>query len=276
MTMNGSTTIVGIFGHPIKHTLSPHMHNAAFAALGLNAAYVPFAVSPRDLSEAVHAVRALNLRGVNITVPHKEQVLPFLDRIDPLAKRIGSVNTIVNDNGTLTGHNTDGRGFLKDIESQGFAPKNKTFLLVGSGGAGRAIAATLAWAGAKRIYLTDTDAARSRALSRRVPRSVCVPSTEWKALLAETDMLIHATPLGMHAGDPVLLKAQEIPSHLFVYDIIYNRVTGLLKEAKKAKAKHSGGLGMLLFQGALAVELWTKKKAPAATMRSALLKALRK
>lgn len=275
MNISGLTKIAGIFGFPVRHTLSPAMHNAALQALKLDFAYLPFEVDPASLGAAVEGIRAMNLRGVNVTIPHKETVMKFLDAIDPLAKKIGSVNTIVNNNGKLTGYNTDGIGFLRDIENNGFNPKGKTAVLLGAGGAGRAVAAVLSWAKLKKLYITDMDEAKAKALARRITNAEFVKFSGWKYKANSVDLLINATPAGMHKG-PAPIKSGELKKNIFVYDLVYNRRTELLAEAKKAGAKCCSGLGMLINQGAAAFELWTGKKAPILIMRKALLKQLRK
>jgi len=276
MNINGSTTVTGIFGYPIAHTLSPSMHNAAFKALGLDFVYVPFQVAPGDLQPAVNSLRVLGIRGINITVPHKEHVVRFLDKIDPLARSIGSVNTVVNDNGILTGYNTDGKGFLRDLASQEVKPEGKTVLLVGAGGAGHALAATLSWAKAGTIYITDANEKLARKLVKQTARTRFVPLSDWKMKINECDILVNATPIGLHDHDPALVETRELKRDLFVYDLIYHRRTKLAQAARKAGARYSDGLGMLLFQGALAFELWTKKKAPVDVMRKALIKNIKK
>ena len=273
MKISGSTSVVGIFGYPVKHSLSPYMQNAAFGALKLDFAYLPFEVKPGQLREAVNAVRALGLRGVNVTIPHKESVIRFLDALDPLARRIGSVNTIVNSNGSLKGYNTDAIGFIKDLKNKGFNPSNKTVMLVGAGGAGRAVASALDWAGAKNILITDMQESRARALAAGIKHAEFVGFSNWKSKTGAAALLVNATPAGMRPGKP-LAAAGELTKNIFVYDLVYNRRTELLKEAGKAGAKCANGLGMLLNQGAAAFELWTGRKAPVDLMRRTLLKNL--
>ncbi|MFH1368699.1 MAG: shikimate dehydrogenase [Elusimicrobiota bacterium] len=273
MKIDSSLKITGLFGWPVRHTLSPAMHNAGFRALKLGFVYLPFEVNPDKLEAAADAVRILGLRGVNITIPHKENIARFIDRIDPLAKRIGSVNTVVNNNGTLTGYNTDGAGFLKDLAGHGFKPKGRTAVLFGAGGAGKAVAAVLSWAKAKKIFITDIDRRRAETLAKRFSNAEFVPIGGWKEKLKSADLLVNATPAGMRKGKPPA-TSKELGKKIFVYDVVYNRKTELLVEAGKAGAKHCGGLGMLLNQGAIAFELWTGKSAPVHVMRKALLKAL--
>jgi len=271
MTINGATKITGIFGYPVEHSFSPAMHNAAFKRLGLDLVYVPFGVKPGELKKAVDSLRALGLAGVNVTIPHKEKVIPFLDALGPLVKQIGSVNTIINSNGKLTGYNTDAPGFLRDILDKGFAPSGKTALLFGAGGAGRAVAASLSRSGIKKTFITDCDALKARRLCGKTPGSVFLAFDRWKQKITESDVLINATPLGMRPGKAPV-TAPELKKGLFVYDLVYNRPTELRKECAKAGVKYSNGLGMLLQQGVLAFEYFTGKKAPVEVMRKELAK----
>lgn len=269
--INGATRVTGIFGFPVTHSLSPAMHNAAFHQLNLDFAYVPFEVSPESIAAAVASVRTLSLTGVNVTIPHKEKVIPYLDRIDAFARAVGSVNTIVNKNGKLTGYNTDAPGFLKDLKSHGFNPQGKTVILLGAGGAGKAVAAALSKAKARRVYIANNIEKQSSVLAARTPRAVYLPLAVWKHKIAEADLIVNTTPVGMHAGDTPLATAADLKRPLFVYDVIYNRETELIKAAKKAGCRCADGLGMLLHQGALAFELWTGKTAPVEVMKKALL-----
>ena len=270
MAINGTTKTTGIFGFPVKHTFSPAMHNAAFARLALNFVYVPFEVKPGDLKKAVGSLKALGIAGVNVTIPHKEKVIPLLDGLGPLVKQIGSVNTIVNSNGKLKGYNTDAPGFLADLRSKGFNPAGKTALLFGAGGAGKAVAAALSEAGAEKIFITDGAEQKALALSKRTKGSVFLQFKGWKRKIEESDLLVNATPVGMHPGIPPV-KASDLYKSVFVYDLVYNRRTELCKECGKAGAEYSNGLGMLLNQGVIAFELITGKKAPVEVMRKALI-----
>lgn len=275
MKISGQTNIVGIFGFPIKHTLSPVMHNTAFDFLKLNFRYIPYEVRPRNLKSAVESIRALNIRGVNITIPHKESVLQYLDKVDSLAKKIGSVNTIVNNNGKLTGYNTDGEGFLKDLSSNGFRIQGKRVLLLGAGGAGRAIAVYLSSAKAKKIYIVDAIEKRAHNLANKIHNGIFVDFKRRADYTNDIDIIINATPIGMHKEDPSPVPLKGITPGVFIYDVVYNRKTELIKHAEKLKARSLSGLGMLLYQGALAFELWTNKKAPVQIMRKSLLKTLK-
>jgi len=273
MEINGKTKITGLFGYPVKHTLSPAMHNAAFMRLGLDYVYVPFEVSPKNLKSALYSLKALGISGINVTIPHKENVIPFLDKFGPLVKQVGSVNTIVNSDGKLIGYNTDAPGFLKDLRSQGFSPKGKTVILFGAGGAGKAVAAALASAGVKKIYITDFAEQKAHAIAKKTSSGTFLSFNSWKSKIKESSLLVNATPVGMHPGKP-FVASKELTKGIFVYDLVYNRRTELGLECKKAGVKYSNGLGMLLYQGALAFEYFTGKKAPVEVMRKALNKQL--
>ncbi|OGS27468.1 MAG: shikimate dehydrogenase [Elusimicrobia bacterium RIFOXYB2_FULL_48_7] len=277
-TINGSTKFVGIFGYPVKHTLSPAMHNAAFEALELNYLYLPFEVSPENLGAAMKSLHLFGLRGVNITVPHKEAAVKFVDRIDPIASKIGAINTVVAHNGKLSGYNTDGPGFIRSLEGR-FDVAGKKVLLAGAGGAGKAIGITLGHSGINKIFVYDTDINRSGRLFQCVKpacRAQLVRSaSELGRIMPEIDLLVNATPVGMHKGDCSPVAPELISRKLFVYDIVYNRETILIKEARKKGCKFLSGLDMLLYQGVLAFHLWTHKNAPVEAMRRALLAAMK-
>ncbi|HUJ17279.1 MAG TPA: shikimate dehydrogenase [Nitrospirota bacterium] len=282
MMISGKTKIFGIFGHPVEHTFSPGMHNAAFRKLGMNACYVPFAVHPERLAEAVGAVVPLNLRGVNITVPHKEKVIPYLHELSREAGLIGAVNTLEIREGRLIGHNTDGRGFLRSLGEQArFNPKGKSFLCIGSGGAARAVGFSLALAGASCIRFHDLDHDKAGTLARdiRIKTRVDVQAITRESLAtaaAGADCLINATPLGLRKADALPLPSSLIHARHLVCDLVYNPPqTPLLKQARARKARTLTGLGMLLYQGVIAFEIWTGVKAPVTVMQSALKRQIR-
>ncbi|MFX4263360.1 shikimate dehydrogenase [Pelotomaculum propionicicum] len=286
--INGRTKICGIFGRPVEHTFSPALHNAAFAAAGLDYAYVPFEVSPGSLAAAVEAIRALGLAGVNVTIPHKEAVLPLLDGLSDEAELTGAVNTIINRSGYLYGDNTDGKGYLRALKEAGFDPADRTVLFLGAGGAARAVAVQLALAGAGKLVFANRTAARASGLSRFVAEKtgVRVELVSWpdgaddklpEQTLAEADLVVQATSLGM---SPNVNETVPLPFEVFrpgqvASDLVYNPVETLfLKKAGQAGATAVSGLGMLLHQGALAFELWTGVPAPLEVMREALVKEL--
>ena len=280
MIISGKTKITGIFGWPIEHTLSPLMHNVAFGKLKLDYVYLAFAVKPSELKEAVGVLRVVNIKGFNVTIPHKEKVIKYLDKVSGDVQLIGAINTICNVNGTLIGHNTDGEGFITSLLKDGkISLEGKKILLIGAGGVGKAIAVKLAQRGIDRIVITDKIATKAGKLVRHIvtniPDCCCyrTPFDEKKISdeIKEIDILINATPVGMHKGDPCVINPKLLRKNIFVYDVVYNRTTELLKQAKRIGAKNLGGLGMLLYQGAISFELWTGKKAPIDSMRKAIL-----
>jgi len=277
MNITGHTKVVAIFGDPVEHTKSPAMHNAAFADMGIDAVYVPFHVRPDALGAAVNGIRAMGFAGANITVPHKERVMEFLDFVDDEAKKMGAVNTVVNKDGRLTGYNTDGRGFIKSLkEDAGFDPKGRRVFLCGAGGAARGIGFALALAGARRIYLYDIDGPKLSRLVMDINSAVGREAARTSILDAEfikaADLVVNATPLGMHEGDPLPVPAGAFRVGQVVYDAVYNPpMTATLKAAKAAGATPVNGLGMLLYQGVLAFEYWFGRTPPADVMKKALL-----
>lgn len=280
MKINGNTKVVGLFGYPVNHSLSPLFQNAAFAELGLNFVYIPFLVHPKDLSRAVEAIKALNLAGVNVTVPHKEKIVPYLDEVSPEVEKIIAVNTVVNQKGKLVGYNTDGQGFISSLRQRGFNLRGKRVLLLGAGGAALSIGFSLLREKVGEIVLINRTYNRAIDLSNRLKKifpnsSLRVIKFEDRNFFAgreDIDLLVNATSVGMRAGDPLLINLKGFSCKIFIYDIVYNRPTELLKEAKKRNLPHLNGLGMLIFQGALSFELWTGRKAPLNKMREAVEK----
>jgi shikimate dehydrogenase len=280
--ISGKTKLYGIFGYPVEHTFSPEMHNAALKKLGMDACYVPFAVKPERLRDALKAVLPLGLCGLNITVPHKEQVISFLDELSEEARLINAVNTIEVRGGKLIGHNTDGRGFLRSLKvDAGFNPKGKKFLIIGSGGAARAVGFSLALAGAGRIVLHDVDSGKADALVSDIRQKVGTESESISkdAIVSyafDADCLINTTPLGLKKTDILPIQKEHILEKHLVYDLVYNPPeTALLKAAKARGAKRFSGLGMLLYQGVVAFEIWTGRKAPVQIMKHALLRQMK-
>lgn len=270
LKISGRTKVLGLLGWPVEHSLSPAMHNAAFKHLGLDCCYLTFPVKPEFLRDAVRAVRALNLAGVNVTMPHKENVIPLLDKIDADASFIGAVNTIVNSNGKLTGYNTDGRGFMKLLSEARISVKNKNVLIVGAGGASRAIGYYLCQS-ASKLFLYDIDRKKAGKLIRALKK---INNNVFSAgninNLDQYDVIINATPLGLKKGDPLPVNINLLKPRHVVCDLIYKN-TPLLQRASRKGCKTLNGLGMLLWQGAFAFELWTGKKPPVEVMRKALL-----
>jgi shikimate dehydrogenase len=282
--ISGKTRICALIGDPLEHTMSPAMHNAAFKKLGLDYIYLPFKVKPEKLTDAVAGLRALNVRGFNVTIPHKVSIIPWLDSLDPLAEKIGAVNTVVNDGGALKGYNTDAEGFLRALQGHGVAPRDKDIVILGAGGASRAISYVLAGEGARLTILNrrlELDWAEdiARLIRKKLGREIKAGELNASALaqvLAKADILVNATSVGMSSesrNSPV--PARFLKRRLVVFDIVYNPLeTRLLKAAKSAGAKVIGGVDMLAWQGALAFEKWTSRPAPIDVMRREAVKML--
>ncbi len=280
MNIKGSTNIVGLIGHPVEHSFSPPMHNAAFDALGLNYAYVAFDVNPNDLKSAIEGAESLNIKGFNVTIPHKIEVIRHLDELDEVAGLIGAVNTI--DFKNLKGYNTDGIGAIKAIEEV-TKVKDKNVVVAGAGGASRAISFYLAKFGADSITILNRNVEKAQSLASDVSASDLVDNVKSDSIsqidsyLSNADILVDTTPLGMdpHIDDEPIAKADAMHEDLVVFDAVYNpNETVLIKEAIKAGAKPVYGIKMLLYQGAESFEIWTGKKAPIDVMEKALKKTL--
>ncbi|HMK55763.1 MAG TPA: shikimate dehydrogenase [Dissulfurispiraceae bacterium] len=276
MNISGKTRIVGLFGYPVEHSLSPYMHNAAFESLGLDYCYVTYPVHPDLLGDAVRGIRALSLGGVNVTVPHKEKVMPLLDEIDEEAGFIGAVNTIRNEGGRLTGFNTDGRGFMKSLEEAAIAVENRKVLIIGTGGAARAVGYYLCKA-ADKVYLYDVDTPKAEALAghlhsiRQNATIIDGATMKSREFVSDMDIIINATPLGLKNGDPPPVDTTLLGSGQVVCDLIYKE-TPLLRAAADKGCRTLHGLGMLLWQGVIAFQIWTGIVPPAEIMKEALLK----
>jgi len=275
MKLNAHTKLLALFGWPVEHSLSPDMHNAAFEEKGLNYCYLAIPVRPEALADAVRGVRAWNVRGVNITVPHKEKVIPFLDELDKEAQFIGAVNTIVNNEGKLKGYNTDGRGFMQSLKEENIQVKGKNVLILGAGGGSRAISYYLSQE-AKRLSIYDIDREKLNALVRDLKKiRENVRAVEGMDSIKEEHVVINATPLGLKESDPLPLDPSLLNGDVVVGDLIY-RETPFQKKAREMGLKTFNGLGMLLWQGVLASELWTGMRPPSETMRKALLRGMTK
>lgn len=279
MHINAETQIYGLIGCPVRHTFSPLMHNAAFESLGINAVYITFEIRPKELGCGVSLMKLLGVRGLNVTIPHKEKVLEYLDEIDEEASLIKAVNTIVNKNGRLKGFNTDGMGFVLSLKEEfGILPKGKNFFIWGSGGASRAISFSLALNGASRIVIVDCVEEKAINLAKSLAKNTSCEAIALKRdkkaireMMLNSDVFVNATPCGMKSTDPRVVDPGFLHKRLFVYDLIYNpRVTKLIKDAKNKGLRISNGMGMLLNQGAISFNLWTGKKAPVSVMKKAL------
>lgn len=278
--ITSKTKMVGLFGHPVGHSQSPIMHNAAFREKQLNYAYAAFDISGENLGEAVAGIRGLGLRGVNVTIPHKVTIMPLLDEIDPLAKSIGAVNTIVNENGKLVGYNTDGSGYVRSlVEETGIDLSNQIVTMLGAGGAARAVAFTLAEQGVKEIRIINRSREKAQrlaeGLSSRVP-AFAIEQADAKQAIADATLLINTTSIGMYPNvDEMPINAEFLHTGLVVSDLIYNPLeTKLLAKARELGNKTHSGVGMFVNQGALAFELWTGEAAPTELMAETVLRQL--
>jgi shikimate dehydrogenase len=276
------TRYLGIIGYPLGHSLSPVMQQAALDYHRLDVRYVAWETLPDALAERVESLRRPENLGANVTVPHKEAVLARLDEVAPLARRIGAVNTIVKsaDGDRLVGHNTDAAGFIRALrDDAGFDPAGAVTLLLGAGGAARAVVFGLVDAGVGSLVVTNRSLARARALVRELEgRAVVCDWAEREVTARQVDLIVNATSLGM-AGGPAAaespLAAAAIGRGALVYDLVYNpQTTPLLREAARAGARTLGGLAMLVYQGAAAFRLWTGLEPPLDMMRAAAQRAL--
>lgn len=280
MKIKGSTNIVGLIGHPVEHSFSPPMHNAAFKALGMDYAYVAFDVDPSNLKSAIEGAKSLNIKGFNVTIPHKIEVMEFLDEIDPVASLIGAVNTI--DFKNLKGYNTDGIGAVRSIEEV-TSIKNKNVIVAGAGGASRAISCYLAKYGADSITILNRNVERAEKLAGDISDSGLIDDIKSDSIsainnyLGDADILVDTTPIGMHPhiDDEPIATFDNMHEDLVVFDAVYNpNETVLIKEAIKVGAKPVYGIKMLLYQGAESFKIWTGQDAPIDVMENALRQTL--
>lgn len=279
MQVTGHTKPFAVLGHPIEHTLSPAMHNAAMAALNMDAIYLAFDVPSEYLMEALAAMNHMGFVGANLTVPLKEVACKALRKLDESAQWLGAVNTVKFAPDGIAGYNTDGEGFLKAVEEAfGESVAGKSVFVLGIGGAGRAVALACAGAGVTSISLSDVDVDRCRKLAVEietrffVETEIVASDKDRQAHAAcEADVIVQATPVGMKPEEPSLLGPEAFCPGQWVFDVIYlYPETAFMKAAKKGGASVSNGLGMLLHQGALAFEIWTGVKPPIETMRKTL------
>ena len=280
--------LAALIGYPIGHSISPAIHNAAYGALGLEARYEAWSTPPDEVEAAVARLRSGNVLGMQVTVPHKQAVMPFLDEVDVTATAIGAVNTISVEDGRLTGHNTDKYGYIRSLRETGCDPDGMRVLVLGVGGAERAVAYGLAEAGASTITLAGRNAERLDAaahhLAASAPADVLIEKVLWQGdqvvadACAEADLVVNCTPIGMRHTEsegrsPVPVAA--LRPGLWVSEIVYNPLeTQLLRLAREAGARTVGGLDMLVYQAAEAIRLWTRRDAPADIMKDAALAAL--
>lgn len=278
--MNPLTTKTKLFillGNPLGHTVSPPMHNLAFEKLSMDCCYFPVEVSSNDLGTVFKGLSKMNVGGLNVTIPHKINIMEFLDELDPVAATIGAVNTIRITNGKSKGFNTDGEGFIQSLEEEsGTTVTGKRFFIIGCGGAARAISMTLAFRGAEKIYLSNRTAEKAELLAAEINNKIrsCTEVVEndqphQKKALDQCHVLINCTSIGMHPNMDIMpIDGALLRKELIVADIVYNpRETKLLQMAKAKGCPIVPGIGMLVYQGVEAFKLWTKVQPPVKEMR---------
>jgi shikimate dehydrogenase len=270
------TKVLCIIGNPIEHSMSPLMHNAAINDLNLDYIYLAFNVLPNNLKLAVKGIRAFKFIGINVTLPFKQKIMKYLDEIDPIARRIGAINTIKNNDGYLTGKNTDAEGGLRAIKNAGYTISGKKILLLGAGGAACALAFKMAEE-VNKIIILNRDLKRALKLSNNIRKYVRINVAAKKLnddVLKEecikADIIINSTPIGMYPNvDESPIPVESLHEDLIVFDIVYNPIeTKLISDAKQKGCKTLGGLDMLVNQGALAFEWWTNKKPNTSLMKT--------
>ncbi len=277
--------LVGVFGHPAAENPGVVIQEAAFKKMGLNRwRFLTIDVDPGKLEDALAGLKAMKMRGINCTLPHKIDVLQFLDEISPSAKLIGAVNMIVNDKGRLSGENTDGKGFMESLRNKGISPEGKKIVILGAGGAGRAIAVEMAMSGTEHITIVNIPQDEKMALSlvdlvnkETGAKAIYVPWDGKYKIPADTEILINATPIGLYPNvtDKPNIDYDTIGPDLFVQDVIPNPAfTPFLAEAEKRGAKWNTGMGMLINQAAINIKMWTGKDPDKEVMTEAFKKVI--
>lgn len=279
MQITGQTKIVGIIGDPIKHSRSPQIHNAAIAALGLDYVYVPFHVQPDHLGTAIEGFKAINMVGINVTIPHKQSVIPYLDEISREATLIGAVNTLIFKAGEIVGENTDAPGFLQAMEEDGLeVPQGGAAVVIGAGGSARAVVVALALAGVRTICIANRTVSRAIALATDLSDKTGVSiygigldDSKLPNAVGTSQLIVNTAATSMDISHPLLIDPEWLEPQSIVYDIVYTPPDTRLLQAAAEKDCHTiGGLGMLVHQGAIAFEKWTGVNPPIETMRQAL------
>ncbi len=280
------TAKLGIIGFPIRHSISPVFQQAALDHLHIDATYQAWEVAPGDVAEFVQRLRDPETLGINVTVPHKEAVIPYLDEFDDSATAAGAVNTIVNRGGRLSGHNTDGTGFLRALRDAGsFDPRGRQVLLLGAGGAARSVSLSLILEGVGHLTIANRTLSRAEALLKVAgvhgvsAQAIPLEGAALAAAAASADLIVNCTTIGMSHGPGetgALLSREQIPSTALVNDLVYNPLeTPLLREASQAGARTLGGIHMLVYQGAASFQMWTGQDAPVEVMLEAATRAMR-
>jgi shikimate dehydrogenase len=284
MEISGKTKLCCVIGDPVEHSLSPVMHNAAFKELNLDFVYIAFTVRKDELKNAIAGARSLQVHGLNVTMPHKTAIMKHLDEIDPTAKSIGAINTVLNVDRKLVGYITDGVGAIKALKENSVSLEGKKLLLLGAGGAAKAIAFHVAQE-VEELKILNRTAQKANdlaeALHKKFDKKVSgntLSSETIKKELEDTDILVNATSVGMHPNvNQSLVDSTWLRPDLCVMDIIYNPLeTKLAKDAKSVGAKVVSGIEMLVYQGAASFEIWINHPAPVRVMKEAILNKLAK
>ena len=283
MQITGKTKIVGVIGDPVEHSHSPQMHNAAFVELGLNYVYVPFHIQPDALPAAIEGFKAINVVGLNVTIPHKQAVIPFLDEISREVELIGAVNTLTFENGRIKGDNTDGLGFLEGMRETGLElPQGESALVIGAGGSARAVIVALTSIGLETIFVANRTISKAIKLAEGLSDTIGTPihgigldDPELAEIVNGVALVVNTASVGMDISKPPLINAEWLRPQTTVYDIVYTPPeTRLLLAAAERGCHTIQGLGMLVYQGAIAFEKWTKVTPPVKTMKQILQQAL--
>ncbi len=270
--ITGKTKVIGIFGDPVEHSLSPLIHNEAFQYLGLDYCYVPFHVKKEKLKEAVDGIRALNIKGVNVTVPHKEEVIQYLEELSEEAKNIGAVNTILNKEGILKGFNTDAKGFIYSLKEAEVSINNKNVLIIGAGGAARALIYGILNEGGT-VFIYNRTIEKAKALEERFKNlgSINVLDKIEKNIVEKMQIIVNATSLGLRKNDPLPFPPELLNASQIYCDIVYTE-TMMMKKAEGIGCTVLGGIGMLLWQAIFAFEIWTGIQPPIELLKKVLTK----
>lgn len=283
MQITGKTKIVGVIGDPIEHSRSPQMHNAAFAELGLNFVYVPFHIQPDALPAAIEGLKAINVVGLNVTIPHKQAVIPFLDEISREVELTGAVNTLTFEEGRIKGDNTDGLGFLEGMRETGLElSQDETALVIGAGGSARAIVVALSSIGLENVFVANRTKSKAvklaEDLSDRIGTSIHgigLDDPQLADIVNSVALVVNTASAGMDTSKPPLIDTEWLRPQTAVYDIVYTPPeTRLLLAASQRECHTIQGLSMLVYQGAIAFEKWTKVTPPVKTMKQVLQQAL--
>lgn len=275
----GNTRVYSVIGNPVKHSKSPIMHNAAFNALGINACYIPLEPSSTELDKVCSLIKAGVLSGSNVTIPYKEAVVEYVDVLTDEASMIGSVNTLYSNEGKLIGDNTDGLGFKKSLFSDfGFIPLGKSAIILGAGGAAKAVTAKLCQAELDSLVIFDIDLKKAEELLEHISKFNyktkvdLIKSDQVNSSSRKSDLIVNCTPIGMNENDPLLVSPDVFSNNQYVYDLVYTPpLTKLLSTAKSCGAKTLNGMDMLAYQGAESFSIWESVEAPYEIMRQELL-----